>query len=70
MRKGCGRKMVLMVLPRPVGINLVPFCRAIIRRAKTFFFMITEVFAITTNGRSDFTHNFTGDNLISVMFHS
>lgn len=37
MRKGCGRKMVLMVLPRPVGINLLPLCCAIMRCAGTFF---------------------------------
>lgn len=68
MRKGCGRKMVLMVLPRPVGINLVPLCRAIMRRTRTFF-MIVEVFAITTNDNSSVIHNnFIADNLISTIF--
>lgn len=67
MRKGCGRKMVLMVLPRPVGINLVPLCRAIMRRARTFF-MTAEVFPFTTNdSSSDIRNNFTTDNLIFVI---
>lgn len=69
MRKGCGRKMVLMVLPRPAGINLVPLCRAIMRRARTFFFTTVEVFSFTTNDTgSDMRNNFITDNLIFIMF--